>query len=232
MVVVDHLSKWAHVIPMTLDVTASGVARLFRDHIWKLHGLPEEVISDQGTQFVSSFMCNLSQLLGIKVATSTAYHPQNDDQTKRVNQEVEQILWLFMNQCQDDWYEWLSIAEFAHNDRVHTWTHSSPLMLDTGQHPWLGIEPSRESHLETLKDFISRMNKVMDEARSALSQAADDMARFYNAHWREAPLYKVGDRVWLNGQNITMTQQMKKLDNKWLRPYPVEKLSCESLTNL
>ena len=84
-------------------------------------------------------------------------------------------------------------------------------MLDTRQHPWLGIEPSRESHLETLKDFISRMNKVMDEARSALSQAADDMARFYDAHRREAPLYKVGHKMWLNGQHITMTQLMKEL---------------------
>jgi len=61
-------------------------------------------------------MCNLSQLLGIKVAASTAYHPQTDSQTKRVNQEVEQFLQLFVNQCQDDWYKWLSIAEFAYND--------------------------------------------------------------------------------------------------------------------
>jgi len=115
MVVLDHLSKQAHVIPMTSDVTASGVAQLFRDHIWKLHGLPEEVISDQGTQFVSSFMHNLSQLLGIKVAASTTYHPQTDGQTERFNQEVEQFLQLFLNQHQDDWYEWLSIAKSAYN---------------------------------------------------------------------------------------------------------------------
>ena len=82
MVVVHCLSKQAHVIPTTLDITASGVAWLFRDHVWKLHGLPEEVISDCGTQFVSSFMQNLSQLLGIKVAPSTAYHPQTDGQTE------------------------------------------------------------------------------------------------------------------------------------------------------
>src|SRR5882724_12054176 len=86
MVVVDCLSKWAHVIPTTSDITVSGVAQFFRDHIWKLHGLPEEVISDQGTQFVSRFMHNLSQLLGIRVASSTAYHPQADGQTEWVNQ--------------------------------------------------------------------------------------------------------------------------------------------------
>src|SRR5882724_1548150 len=74
MVVVNHLSKQAHVIPTMLDVTAAGVARLFRDHILKLHGLPEEVISDRGTQFISNFTQSLSQLLGINVSTSTADH--------------------------------------------------------------------------------------------------------------------------------------------------------------
>src|SRR5467141_5050150 len=98
MVVVDCLSKQAHVIPTTSDVTAAGVARLFRDHIWKLHGLPEEVISDQGTQFISNFTQSLTQLLGIQVAASTAYHPQMDSQPERVNQEVEQSLQLLLNQ--------------------------------------------------------------------------------------------------------------------------------------
>ena len=68
-------------------------------------------------------------------------------------------------------------------------------MMDTGQNPQQGIE----SHLETLNDFASRMEAAMKEARSALSRVADDMARFYDAHQREAPLYAVGDKVWLNG---------------------------------
>src|SRR5882724_2042371 len=169
MVVVDCLSKPAHAILMTLDVTASRVAWLFIDHIRKLHGLPEEVINDQGTQFVSNLTCSLRQLLTIRIAASTTYHPQRDSQTEWVNQEVEQFLQLFMNQCQDNWDKWLSIAEFSYNDQVHVLTHSSPFMLDTGQHPWLSLEPLRESHLETLKDFTSRMNKATDKAHLALS---------------------------------------------------------------
>src|SRR5882724_10107194 len=92
MVVVDCLSKYAHAILTMLDVMASGVAQLFRDHVWKLHGLPEEVISNQGTQFISNFMCSLSQLLKIRIAASTAYHPQMDSQMEQVNQEVKQFL--------------------------------------------------------------------------------------------------------------------------------------------
>ena len=145
LVAVDRLSKWAHFIATPSDITSLGVARLFRDGVWKLHGLPEEVISDRGPQFVSNFMRRLSEILGIKVAALMAYHPQTDGQTKHVNQEVEQFLRLFVNQRQDDWYNWLSIAKFAYNDRVHASTQTSLFMLDAGQNPRLGFEPIRES---------------------------------------------------------------------------------------
>src|SRR5882724_13482481 len=97
-------------------------------------------------------------------------------------------------------------------------------MMDMGQNPQLGIEPLRESCLETLNDFSSQMEVATKEACLALSQVADDMARFYDAHRREAPLYMVGEKVWLNGKNITTTHPMKKLDHKWLGPYPVDKV--------
>ena len=137
---------------------------MFWDGIWKLHGLPEEVISDRGPQFVSNFMQGLSKILGIKVVASMAYHPQTDGQTERVNQEVEQFLCLFVNQRQDNWYDWLSIAKFAYNNQVHALTQTSPFMLDVGQNPHLGFEPFRESQLESLDNFASRMAQVMEEA--------------------------------------------------------------------
>ena len=89
LIVVDRLSKWVHVIPNTSDINSVGVARLFWDYIWRHHGLPEEIISDHGTQFVSQFMHELNKLLGIKTAASTAYHPQTDGQTECINQEIE-----------------------------------------------------------------------------------------------------------------------------------------------
>src|SRR5882724_940941 len=79
-----------------------------------------------------------------------------------------------------------------------------------------------------LNDFTSRMEKAMDEACSALTQAANNMAQFYDTHCNEALLYEVGDKAWLNSQNITMTQPKKKLDHKWLSPYPVEKVILQS----
>ena len=116
LIAMDRLSKWAHFIATTSNITSLGVAWLFRDGIWKLHGLPEEVISDRGPQFLLNFMQGLSKILRIKVVALMAYHPQMDGQTERVNQEVEQFLCLFVNQRQDNWYDWLSIAKFAYND--------------------------------------------------------------------------------------------------------------------
>ena len=94
---------------------------------------------------MSNFMRGLSETLGIKVAASTAYHPQTDGQTERVNQEVKQFLRLFVNQRQDNWYDWISIAKFAYNDQVHTLTQASLFMLDASQNPQPGFEPIRES---------------------------------------------------------------------------------------
>ena len=114
---------------------------MFWDRIWKLHGLP----SDKGPQFVSNFMHGLSEILGIKVMASMAYHLQTDGQTKHVNQEVKQFLHLFVNQRQDDWYNWLSIAKFSYNDHVHASTQTSLFLLNAGQNLQLGFEPIRES---------------------------------------------------------------------------------------
>jgi len=105
-------------------------------------------------------------------------------------------------------------------------------MMDTRQNPWLGIELLRELCLEALNDFASKMEAATKEAHSALARTADDMAHFYYALWREAPLYMVGVKVWLNGQNITTTPPMKKLDHKWFGPYPVDKVISQSMYQL
>jgi len=93
-------------------VTAEGAARLFLHQVWKLHSLPTCIVLDHRPQFVASFTRELYRLLGIKLASSTAWHSQTDGQTERVNQELDQYLWLFVNKRQDNWYDLLPLAEF------------------------------------------------------------------------------------------------------------------------
>jgi len=141
MTVVDSVSKWAYFIPTHTTVTVEGAARLFLHQVWKLHGLPKCIISDCGPQFVAHFTKELYRLLGIKLASSTAWHPQTDRQMERVNQELDQYLWLFVNERQDDWYDLLPMAEFQHNNHVHSATQQPLFLLDTGCIPRMGFEP-------------------------------------------------------------------------------------------
>ena len=89
-VVVDRYSKQMHAIPTTTSLTAEGMAKLFRDHVFRLHGVPQKIIHDRGPQFQSKFLIDFYALLGIENNPSTAYHPQTDGQTERINQELEQ----------------------------------------------------------------------------------------------------------------------------------------------
>jgi len=98
MTVVDSVSKRAHFISTHMTVTAKGAARLFLHQVWKLHGLLKCVISDCGPQFVVRFTQELYRLLEIKLVSSTAWHSQTDGQMEHVNQELDQYLWLFVNE--------------------------------------------------------------------------------------------------------------------------------------
>ena len=102
MNVVDSVGKWAHVIPTNTMITALGAASLFLQNVWKLHSLPHSIVSDRGPQFFAEFTQELYRLLGITLSSTTAYHPQADGQTERVNQEVEQYLQVFINEQQEN----------------------------------------------------------------------------------------------------------------------------------
>lgn len=224
LVIIDRLSKLLHAIPTNDTISAEGVARMFRDHVWRHHGLPEQVISDRGSQFVSGFMKELYNMLGIKMAASTAYHPQTDGQTERANQEIEQYLRLFVNHRQDDWAEWLPLAEFSYNNKVQASTRQTPFMLNTGRHPRLGVEPLREAKHESVENFMTRLQSSRREAEAALHKAAEDMARYYDQNRQEAQVFKEGDKVWLEGKDIQSDRPSKKLDDKRYGPFKVIKV--------
>ena len=105
LVVYDRFSKMSHFVVTTEKTTVEGLARLFRNNVWKLHGLPESVILDRGLQFVAELTKELNKMLGIETKLSTAYHLQTDRQTERTNQELEQYLRMYINHRQNNWSE-------------------------------------------------------------------------------------------------------------------------------
>jgi len=87
----------AHFVPTTEKTTAEGLARLFRDNVWRLHELPENIISDRGPQFAAGLMRELNKMLGIKTKLSMVFHPQTNGQMERMNQELEQYLHMLID---------------------------------------------------------------------------------------------------------------------------------------
>jgi hypothetical protein len=91
-VIVDQLTKTAYFLPVHTTCNAKKYAEIYLDQIVRLHGIPKTIISDRGTQFVSRFWEQLQNALGTKLIRSSAYHPQTDGQTERVNQILEDML--------------------------------------------------------------------------------------------------------------------------------------------
>ena len=118
MVVVDRFTKMANFIGLEQNVTAKDVANVFLQEVWKLHGLPREIISYMDTKFSGEFWESLCKSLKIKQRISTAYHPQTDGQTERTNQVLECYLRNFVNYDQNNWYQLLQLAEQAYNNSV------------------------------------------------------------------------------------------------------------------
>ena len=102
LVVYDRFSKISHFVVTTGKTMAEGLAKLFRNYVWKLHEFPESVILDRGLQFAAGLMKELNKMLGIEIKLSMAYHPETDRQIERTNQELEQYLRMYINHRQNN----------------------------------------------------------------------------------------------------------------------------------
>jgi len=147
-------------IPTTEKMSAEGLARLFRDNIWKLHGLPESIISDREPWFVAGLMQELNRILEIESKILMAFHPQTDRQTERVNQELEQYLRMFINHRQEQWPEWLGTAEFTYNNKVHSSTRMSPFKANYGQDLRMGFKGRKKGKYEGAERFVTKIKEI------------------------------------------------------------------------
>jgi len=233
LVVCDRLSKMTHFVATTEGTSAEGLARLFRNNMWKLHGLPESVVSDRGPQFAAELTKELNQMLGIKTKLSTAFHPQTDGQTERMNQEVEQYLRFFIKHRQKDWPEWLAIAEFAINNKVHTAIKISPFMANYGKELRMGGDIRKKGKVESATKFVERMKKVHEEVEAALRKTQEEMKRYANRGRKETEDWKKGDKVLLSTKDLVFKERLsKKLMERYVGPYMIEKVVSSNAVKL
>ncbi len=202
--IVDWFSKEIIPIACTTELSSEGWAKILWDEVYAKHRMPQVVISDRGTMFVSKFMKDLYDLLQIKANASTAYHPQTDGQTEQVNQEVKKYLRIFINHLQNDWVEWLSLTAFAHNNHVHSATGKSPFEVNYGYNANIlpGAKPQAPFRMPRVHHLCFRHTEIHEEAKRALEKAADQMKAQYNKKKQPAIEYQKGDKVWLDTTNL------------------------------
>ena len=235
LVVCDRFSKISHFVVTTEKTMAEELARLFRDNVWKLHGLPESMISDRGPQFAAGLMKKLNKMLGIETKLSTAYHPQTDGQTERTNQELEQYLKIYINHRQNNWSEWLATAEFAFNNKVHIATKMSPFKVNYGREPRMGFDIRKKGKNEKTEEFAREIKERHEKARAALVRSQEEMKRQADRSRKKAEEYRVGDKVLISTKDFLeelMKRATKKLTEKFIEPYVVKKIVSENAIEL
>ncbi|KAJ9510007.1 hypothetical protein QJQ45_011664 [Haematococcus lacustris] len=224
--VVDKLSKMIHLIPTTTIATAQGTARLFFDHIFKHHGLPEAIISDRDPKFTSDFWTSLFHLTGTRLLLSSAYHPQTDGQTERANRTVEDMLRPYVNDHKTDWDQHLAAVEFAYNSSEHVGTGFTPFYLNYGQHPTtpsaLLLPPPTLVPSQAAEDFVTSMRNNLTAARSALQRSIDTQKLHADQHRRHEE-FEVGDLVLLSCAHLNLQTAVNsaKLQPRFVGPFKV-----------
>ena len=168
LVVCNRLSKITHFVVITEGTSMEGLARLFRNNVWKLYGFPESIVLDRGPQFAAELTKELNKMLGIETKLSTAFHLQMDGQMEQMNQKLEQYLRFFIEHRQKDWLEWLVSAEFAVNNKTHTATKVSPFMANYGRKLRMGGDIRKKGKVESVTEFVEKMKKVHEEVGAAL----------------------------------------------------------------
>ncbi|QRW13671.1 Retrotransposable element Tf2 protein [Ceratobasidium sp. AG-Ba] len=221
LTVVDRLTKMVHFIPTTNEANGVDVANRFLTYVWKLHGLPRKTISDRGPQFTSQFLKQLHKRLDIKPSFSTAYHPQTDGQTERLNQVVELYLRHYVSHRQDDWVGLLPLAEFAYNNGVNVSTGKTPFFANYGFHPKFAVGDKEGQGLAIADNHAEWLQKGYDELKAALTVSQERMKEYYDRKHRAPEEIKVGDQVWLDNQNIQSQRPARKLAAKRIGPFKV-----------
>ena len=222
LVVVDWLTKSIKFEATNMTLGSEGFAKILRDRVIRDHGLFRRIIHDRDTRFTSEYTKDLLKFLGIEQNVSTAYHPQTDGQTERMNQIVETYLRTFINYHQDNWKEWISLAEFSYNNSVHATTKQTPFFLNYGRHPWTGTDIVRHEYKsESAKQFAKRMKKVQEEAAIALKMANEKTKERWDKEARKPLEYSPGDMVYIEATHIKSTRPSRKLDDKRFGPFKI-----------
>ncbi len=223
LVVVDRLSKMTHFAPCKKTISSLELAQLFTKEIIRLHGFQRSLVMDRDPRFTSQFWKDLCTMFGTKLRLSTAFHPQTDGQTERMNRTLEDCLRHYVSPTQADWDLHLAPMEFAINNAKQDSTGLSPFQMNYGMDPLTPLNLDMDCKAPTAQEMASTIDKNMQKAKTALNAAQNRMKNYTDKSRRHVE-FKVGDKVLLNTKNIHMhVVGPKKLLPRWCGPFKILK---------
>lgn len=225
LVVVDKFSKYCHFVPLAHPFTALDVAEAFMQHIHRLHGLPQSIISDRDRIFTSTLWTTLFCLAGTQLQMSSSYHPQTDGQTERVNQCLETFLRCFVHACPSHWTKWLALAEYWYNTSFHSSLGMTPFEVLYGHKPrYFGLSANAACLSPKLTDWLHDRAKMQNLIREHLLRAQTRM-KMQADKGRSERSFAVGDWVYLKlqpfVQQSVVTRANRKLSFRFYAPFQI-----------
>jgi len=173
-------------------------------------------------------------MLGIRSKLLTVFYPQTNRQTKRVNQELEQYLRMFIDHRQEQWSEWLGTAEFAYNNKAHSSTRMLPFKANYRQDSRMGFEGRKKRKYVRAEKFIEKMKEIQEEVKVVLEKVQEEMKKYAHRKRGEVDDYKKGDLVILSTKDLKyqMVGRTEKLTERFVGPYKVKKIISSNMVEL
>ena len=226
LVIVDRFTKAAEFIACSSGMSAEDTAWLLIDHVYRHHGLPKDIVSDRGTQFTSKFWKAIMDQLKVQLNMSTAFHPQTDGQTERVNQVLEQYLRAYVNARQDNWSRLLPMAQFCYNSAYHASTKMTPFYANYGYNPTAVPTATTTTPIPQADFFLQQLSSIHQELTENLNKATKAYKHQADKKRRPTPEIAVGSMVYLESKNLKVRWVGRKLGPRKIGPLKVlEKIS-------
>lgn len=222
LTIIDRFSKAAHFVALTKLPTALETAQLLTQHVFRLHGIPLDIVSDRGPQFTARVWKMFCTELGVQVSLSSGFHPQTNGQTERANQELEAMLRCVVSSKQSSWSEQLAWAEYAHNSSTSAATGVSPFEASLGYQPPLLSITEGEVAVPSVQHHMRRCRRIWRATRAALLRTSAQNKRLADRRRVPTPAYRVGQQVWLSSRTITLRTESKKLAPRFLGSFSVQ----------